>query len=146
VINLRLYLCALGVAGALCVPALAQEHQQDQNRYDNANVQADRDHAHSTDEAHAQDQERKDGVYNNHDNAQWRNTKAWQEGYKDGKHDRSKNAAERLDRHHWKHDNDRMAYEAGYRDAYNGRDMNDRDHDRDRDRDHDKNKDRDRDH
>ena len=65
-------------------------------------------------------------------NQQWVNTKAYKQGLKDGDHDRSKNKSENLNRHHWKNDQDRQAYEAGYNNAYRGnRAYQGNDHDRD---------------
>ncbi len=129
--RLRLMCLTLGLAGALCLPAVAQyAGREEQPRHD----QDDQNRARGYDN----DQNRTYGQ-----NEQWRNTKAYQEGMKDGRQDRDKNRGERVGRRHWKNDQDRQAYEAGYYESYRGNgmyngqygdnDRRDRDNDRDRD-------------
>ncbi len=132
-----------------------QQDQMDQNRgYDQQQSQMDRDRTYQQDQdrTYQQDQDRtygqngdrdrdrdRDNGYRNSGNAQWRNSKAYKQGLKDGEHDRSKHKGERADRRHWKNDQDRQAYEAGYGEGYRGLTANRRDdqrRDRDRDRDH----------
>jgi len=108
------FLATLGLAGALCLPAVAQSYPQEQPR------QHDQDD---------QNRAERNRGYDNQ-NGQFHNSKAYQKGMKDGRHDRDKNKGERADKKHWKNDRDRQAYEAGYMDGYRGtRAMND--HDRD---------------
>ena len=108
--NPRKLAVTLGLASALCLPAVAQiSHFQPQHDQD------DRDRA-------------RGGDYNQ--DSRYHDSSAYERGYKDGDHDRSKHRPERADRHHFKNDNDRMAYEAGYRDAYSGG-RRGNDHDRD---------------
>ena len=103
----HMLIATLGLAGALAIPAaaqvpqvkrVAQHDQDDQNR--------DRNRA-----------DRNDANYNNN---QYYNSKAYKEGMKDGRKDHSKNRGERADRRHWKNDQDRQAYMAGYNDGYRG--------------------------
>ncbi|MGZ4819282.1 MAG: hypothetical protein ACXVY9_03735 [Terriglobales bacterium] len=148
--NIRKLLCAIGVAGALCVPAFAQyqpqeqprQHDQDDMQRDrdqnnvqrDQNIQRDRDDA-QRDRDNDRDRANVNNGYYNQNNDQWRNTKAWKQGFKDGQHDRSRNMGERLDRHHWRNDQDRQAYQAGYYEAFRGsnitRDRDDQRRDRD---------------
>ncbi len=124
-----------------------QQDQMDQNRgYDQQQSQMDRDRTYQQDQDRTygqngdRDRDRdRDNGYRNSGNAQWRNSKAYKQGLKDGEHDRSKHKGERADRRHWKNDQDRQAYEAGYGEGYRGLTANRRDdqrRDRDRDRDH----------
>ncbi len=130
--KLRKLCWTIGLAGALCIPALAQyQERQDQPRHDQDDQNRDRDRGH--------DEDRNRGAYYNQDTSQWRNTKAYQQGWKDGEHDRSKNKGERANHRHWKSQQDEQAYQAGYYDAYRGTQPQynrpDRDHDLDNDRD-----------
>jgi hypothetical protein len=159
--NLRQFLCigAFAAASVLAIPAVAQQpvpqdrqdqarpDQDDQNRQanpdqdrvrrdqddrqavpqDQRDRDMDRDRGRDTDRDRAGDRDRdRDNV-----NQQWVNTKAYQQGLKDGEHDRAKNKGERADRRHWKNDQDRQAYEAGYNAGYRGNKMPRNDHDRD---------------
>ena len=108
------FLATLGLAGALCLPVVAQSYPQDQPRQ------------HDQDDQNRADRNR---GYDNQ-NSQFYNTKAYQKGLKDGRHDRDKNKGERANKKHWKNDRDRQAYEAGYYDSYRGTRAS-RDHDRD---------------
>ena len=101
----------------------AIQNDQDQDR--------DRNGAYNTTD---RDRDRdRNGAYNNGtyvgENSQWVNTKAYQEGLKDGQHDRTKKKSQRAHEHRWKNDNDRQAYSAGYDNGYRGNMRND--HDRD---------------
>ena len=113
---------------------------QDQVRRDQNDVnRRDRDDVNRTDRdrqaiQNNQDRDRDhNGAYNNGSyvgqTSQWVNTKAYQEGLKDGQHDRSKNKSQRAHERRWKNDNDRQAYSAGY-DAGHRNNMRN-DHDRD---------------
>ncbi len=117
--KLRTLCLTLGLAGLLCLPAIAQyQDRQDQPRHDQ------------------DDQNRRNQGYYDENNSQWRNTKAYQQGWKDGEHDRSKRKGERANKRHWKNQQDEQAYQAGYYDAYRG---NQPEHDRrDRDNDYDR--------
>ena len=146
VINLRKHLCilTLGVAGALCVPAFAQYQQQDRPPDQRQHDQDDRNRGDDQNRANRDNDDNRgynQNVYNQND--QWRNSKAYKQGMKDGEHDRDKNRDERADRRHWRNDQDRQAYQAGYYDAYRNRttarhgDRDDQHRDRDdHDRDH----------
>ncbi len=121
-IRKHMWVATLGLAGALAVPALAQypqvravsQHDQDdQNR----------------DRNRGRDDDQNNGAYNRND--QFHNTKAYQQGMKDGRHDRSKNKGERADKRHFKNDQDRQAYQAGYYDGYRGNANYNRGHDQD---------------
>jgi hypothetical protein len=138
------WIAVLVVTAALCVPALAQyqqapqeqprQHDQDdRNRGDDQN-RAIRDNGnYNQTDRDRDDQNRASRDYDR--NEHWRNTKAYKEGFKDGGHDRSHRKGENVSRHHWKNDQDRQAYEAGYYAAYRG---NQPGHDRDdQRRDHD---------
>ncbi len=115
------YLCAAALAGSLSLPAFAQysPDRQDQTRHDQDDrnrVDQDRDQNRTypnQDRDHDRD---RDNAYSQ--NQRWRDSKAYQKGLKDGEHDRSRNKGENLGRHHWKNDQDRQAYEAGYMEAY----------------------------
>lgn len=92
--------------------------------------QGDRDH--DRDQARPADQDRdrySTGSYGA--NQQWVNSKAYQQGLKDGEHDRAKNKSQRAHEKHWKSDQDHQAYQAGYDSGFRG--MQGGDHDRDRD-------------
>ncbi|MGI9103361.1 MAG: hypothetical protein ACR2IF_13060 [Terriglobales bacterium] len=112
-------LAALGLAGVLSIPAAAQYQGQEQPRQHDQDDQnrARRDDDQSRNRAGDQDRDRNNG-YQNGQNARWRNTKAYKQGFKDGQKDRAKNRGERADRKNWKNDQDRQAYQAGYYDAY----------------------------
>jgi hypothetical protein len=127
--SIRRYWCAAAVAGVLCIPAVAQYSPQDQPRHD----QDDRNRT-TQDRDHDHDNDRANGAYGQ--NTQWQNTKAYRQGMKDGEHDRSKNKGERADHRHWKNDQDRQAYQAGYYQGYRGTMGSNNDRDRDHDRDH----------
>ncbi len=132
--KLRIWGLTLGLAGVFCLPAVAQyQERQDQPRHDQDDQNRDRARGYDN------DQDRNNPGYYNQGNEQWRNTKAYQEGWKDGEHDRSKNKTEHPGKRHWKNQQDEQAYQAGYYDAFrgNGAEPNRRDHDKDR-RDHDK--------
>ncbi len=121
----RLWIASLGLAGALAIPAAAQ-YQYPQN------PQAEPSH-HDQDDQN-RDRNRSNDQYNTGDynrNNQFYNTKAYQQGLKDGRHDRSKNKGERADKKHFKNDQDRQAYESGYYDGYRGNGNNHRGHDQD---------------
>src|SRR5579864_6224806 len=63
----------------------------------------DQDRDHEQDREHNQDRNRdRDG-----NDSAYRNNRYYQQGWKDGEHHKHKN-------HHWKNDDDRRAYEAGY--------------------------------
>lgn len=130
-LNVRkhLLIATLGLAGALCLPAAAQypQDRQYQPQHDQDDQNRDRARGHDDDQNRAAD--RNGGYYNQND--QWRNTKAYKQGFKDGEHDRDKNRGERADRKHWKNDQDRQAYESGYYAAYRGNGPRDNGHDRD---------------
>ncbi len=129
--NIRKYLCATALAGMLCVPAAFAQYapapQRDQDDRNRTMQDKDRDH----DRDH--DRDRANNGYAYGQNDQWRNSKAYHQGMKDGEHDRAKNKGEKLNRHHWKNDQDRRAYEAGYYQAYRGSMSGNRDRDHDRD-------------
>ena len=108
------FLATLGLAGALCLPVVAQSYPQDQPRQ------------HDQDDQNRADRNRGYG----NQNSQLYNTKAYQKGIKDGRHDRDKNKGERANKKHWKNDRDRQAYEAGYNEGYRGSRATS-DHDRD---------------
>jgi hypothetical protein len=104
-IRKHMWVATLGLAGALAIPAaaqfpqvrqVAQHDQDDQNR-----------HARGDDDR---------GPNNN----QYYNSKAYKQGVKDGRKDHDKNRGERADKRHWKNDQDRQAYMAGYNEGYRG--------------------------
>ena len=106
----HLLMATIGLAGALAIPAaaqypqvrqVAQHDQDDQNR-------------------HARGDDDRGPNYNN----QYYNSKAYKEGMKDGRKDHDKNRGERAERRHWKNDQDRQAYMAGYNEGYRGNGYN----------------------
>ncbi len=139
------YFCVAVLAGGLSVPVFAQysPERQDQTRHDQQDqTRHDQDDRNRADQDRDQnrtyqDQDRdRDNNYTYSQNQRWRDSKAYQKGLKDGEHDRSKNKGQNFGRHHWKNDQDRQAYEAGYMEAYGGNTAMNRghrrnDHDRD---------------
>jgi len=122
-------LITLGLAGALSLPAFAQAPQLRQV------AQHDQDDQNRN--ARGDDHRDNNAGYNNAGyNNQYYNSKAYKEGVKDGRKDHDKNRGERADRRHFKKDQDRQAYMAGYNDGYRGngynnsrRDQDDQRHD-----------------
>ncbi len=111
-------LVALGCAAA--VPAVAQDNdhrdqqvQQDQHRDQNMDRDHDRDH----------------NNMQNSDDRRYVSNKYYQQGWKDGGKHKQKN-------HKWKNDEDRQAYEAGFRHGDHGEPWQNSKH-RDDDHDHD---------
>jgi hypothetical protein len=108
--RILLLVATFGLITALALPASAQSSQQDHR-----SGWQDRDH-----DDHDRD----------HDQDRYRDRKAYQDGLRDGQHDRGRSAHPRGDE--WRGE-DHDAYSAGYRAGF--AQAVDRDHDRDHDRD-----------
>lgn len=145
--TLYLAVATLGLATALAIPASAQDRDWHHDRDDGGWQQngrwgwaQDRDHDRDDHDRDDRDRDyRRDGRGN---------SDAYRDGYQDAMRDRNGNHSYHPRGDRWKND-DRRAYESGYRAGYNGQYGNgsygrgDRDRDWDHDRDHDRDRDND---